>query len=144
MIIFFSEAANAKVKVVDGDSFFLDGREIRLFGIDAPEYGQYCFDRYNNKYNCGREAAEVLKKLISSKVTCQKQTKDKYGRIVAVCFNEKDEINKSMVEKGWAVAYERYTNDYNFAEKSAKSKREGIWQGRFIRPELYRILQQKR
>ena len=55
MIIFFSEAANAKVKVVDGDSFFLDGREIRLFGIDAPEYGQYCFDRYNNKppMNCG-------------------------------------------------------------------------------------------
>ena len=37
-------AAKSKIYVVDGDSIFIGEREIRLSGIDAPEYHQSCFD----------------------------------------------------------------------------------------------------
>ena len=36
-------SAQAHVRVVDGDSLFLGNKEVRLSGIDAPEYKQTCF-----------------------------------------------------------------------------------------------------
>lgn len=134
---------NAKVKVVDGDSLFLDNREIRLSGIDAPEYKQYCFDAHNQKYFCGIESKKALEKLIKDDVSCQTITKDKYKRLVAVCYSGGENINKKMVENGWAIAYKRYTDEYNQAEKDAKKHKRGIWQGRFMKPELFRILKKK-
>ena len=49
-------------------------------------------------------------------------------------------INKDMVLKGYAVAYDRYTKDYVSAQKDAKKHKRGIWSGRFMKPELYRRL----
>ena len=37
------------IKVIDGDSIVLNGTEIRLEGIDAPEYKQICHDKNNQK-----------------------------------------------------------------------------------------------
>jgi endonuclease YncB( thermonuclease family) len=42
-----------------------------------------------------------------------------------------------MVKSGWAVSYDNYYND---AEATAKESKSGIWQGKFMRPELYRAL----
>lgn len=38
----------------DGDSFIIQGRKVRLWGIDAPEYYQNCFDTEGNEYPCGK------------------------------------------------------------------------------------------
>lgn len=40
----FDGTATAK----DGDSLMVGSREVRLFGIDAPEYKQTCSIRYSN------------------------------------------------------------------------------------------------
>ena len=40
----FLQPARAQVKVIDGDSIFIGKREIRLSGIDAPEYKQSCYN----------------------------------------------------------------------------------------------------
>src|SRR3954451_17310789 len=47
--IFSSSAPAAELiigqaSVVDGDTIEVQGRRIRLFGIDAPEATQFCFD----------------------------------------------------------------------------------------------------
>ncbi len=51
-------------QVVDGDSLRKGGTDIRLYGIDAPEYQQTCRDRDNRDYNCGKQAATELRKLV--------------------------------------------------------------------------------
>ena len=52
------------IKVIDGDSFFINNREIRLSGIDAPEYRQKCYDSQNKSYACGKQSAKALKSML--------------------------------------------------------------------------------
>lgn len=143
MLLLFASVVQAKIKVVDGDSIFIDKREIRLSGIDAPEYHQLCYDENGQEYECGQEALKALRQLAGPDLQCKTLVRDRYKREVAVCESNGININKKMVEIGWAVAYKRYTNDYDQAEKEAKKKKRGIWQGRFMKPELYRILHKK-
>ena len=142
--IFFVAKADAKVKVIDGDSLILNNQEIRLSGIDAPEYKQTCFDAQKKEYACGIFSLKALKNLVHDDIKCKTVTKDKYKRFVSVCYSQGVNINQKMVEEGWAVAYKRYTDAYNRAEMQAKKAKKGIWQGRFMKPELYRILNKKR
>lgn len=125
---------------IDGDSILIDKREIRLSGIDAPEYNQKCFTKNKTEYSCGLDAKKYLETLLSDKVVCKTITIDKYKREVAVCYDGSLDINEKMVEMGMAVAYKRYTHDYDEAERIARVKKRGIWQGKFMKPELYRIL----
>src|SRR5690606_410103 len=46
-----------RVTVNDGDSITLGAERIRLRGIDAPEYNQFC-RRNGAEYPCGRRARE--------------------------------------------------------------------------------------
>lgn len=41
-------------KYVDGDTFVIGGENIRLKGVDAPEYGQSCKDASGKGYACGK------------------------------------------------------------------------------------------
>ena len=136
-------SAEAFVKVIDGDSLVVDNKEIRLSGIDAPEYKQTCFNVENKEYPCGKLATRFLKKLAGDDTKCKFVVKDKYKRYVSVCYSRGVNINEKMVEEGWAVAYKRYTQEYNDAEEQAEKRKKGIWQGRFLKPELYRILNKK-
>ena len=136
-------SAAGRIKVVDGDSLFIGSREIRLSGIDAPEYHQLCFDKDGFKYECGKEARKALARLAGPDLKCRTLVRDKYNRDGAVCESNVIDLNRKMVETGWAVAYKRYTDEYDAAEKRARKKRLGIWQGKFMKPELYRILRKK-
>ena len=132
--------AVAKIKIIDGDSFWLKEQEIRLEGIDAPEYNQQCYDEKENLYDCGRKATEHLRRLIKNDVKCIQTAKDKYKRKVMICESNGKIINKEMVASGWAVAYTQYTKEYINDERLAKKTKKGVWQGRFMRPELFRAL----
>ncbi len=134
----------ARVKVIDGDSLRLDGAEIRLEGIDAPEYHQYCHTAEGRKYHCGDAAYQALKALAGEDTSCRTLEIDRYRRGVAVCYSGGVEINRQMVRSGWAVAYTRYTEDYVEDEREARAAKRGIWQGKFMKPELYRALQRKK
>ncbi len=133
--------AAAKVRVIDGDSLIVNGTEIRLEGIDAPEYHQYCYDQNDEPYHCGDDAYQALKAMAGPDTACRQTVRDRYHRSVAVCTSRGKVINKEMVRQGRAVAYTRYTKAYVAAEKEARAAKRGIWRGRFMRPELYRRLQ---
>lgn len=143
-VVLLTNPALAQIKVLDGDSLILGNKEIRLSGIDAPEYKQTCFDAQKKEYACGIFSLKALKNLVHDDIKCKTVTKDKYKRFVSVCYSQGVNINQKMVEEGWAVAYKRYTDAYNRAEMQAKKAKKGIWQGRFMKPELYRILNKKR
>ena len=136
--------AHARIKVIDGDSIFINQREIRLSGIDAPEYDQSCFDAEDKPYACGAEAHKALQKMVDNTLKCRKVATDRYHREVSVCYAGGQNLNRQMVLQGWAVAYNRYTHDYDRAEAEAQRLKRGIWQGRFMQPEFYRILKRQK
>lgn len=142
--IFFSASGRAEVRVIDGDSLMVDGVEVRLEGIDAPEYHQECYGKDNKPYPCGKMAYEFLLKIAGQDTTCEEIEKDRYHRSVAICYSQGKNLNQEMAANGWAVAYTFYTNAFLDTEAKAKKAGRGIWQGRFMRPELYRALMRKK
>ena len=144
MFALFSFSAEAKFRVVDGDSLFIDDMEIRLQGIDAPEYHQHCFDANQKEYHCGDEAYKALLSLVSEDVYCKQKLRDNYTPMDFRTLKAigKD-INAEMVRLGWAVAYDHYTDVYVEMQNEAKYNKRGIWQGKFMRPEFYRALERE-
>ena len=128
--------------VVDGDSLEIGQERIRLYGIDAPEFVQRCYDENEWPYHCGIEAKNQLQTLVSrGRLSCKQFGRDKYGRSLKECYDEDGySINRKMVLSGWAVDY---GGVYTQEENMARTARRGIWKGRFIRPELYRALRNK-
>jgi endonuclease YncB( thermonuclease family) len=130
--------------VVDGDSLRRGDTDIRLHGIDAPEYRQTCRDKHGAEYPCGKHAANALRNMMrEGEVFCISIETDRYGRAVAVCRRGELEINGEMVRLGWAVAYSRHSLSYVRLEAEARRARRGIWAGRFETPEDYRARQQR-
>ena len=125
-------------KSIDGDSLHVDEKEVRLFGIDAPEFDQTC-QRASGDWSCGAAAAEQLSELVTGKrITCTSVGTDDHGRILGRCMAGATDINRAMVATGYAVAYRRYSSDYVSAEESAKVNKRGIWAGKFQMPSDYR------
>ena len=59
---------------------------------------------------------------------------DRYGRLVAVCFADGQDINKQIVIDGFALDYRRYSRDYIAAERNVRRDKAGMWQGTFVKP----------
>ena len=131
---------SGKAEVVDGDTIKINGTKIRLFGIDAPELKQKCRKKSGESYLCGKFSKGMLDFIESQDVTvrCEYSKKDKYGRILGICFTPRKDLNKWMVQTGAAVAYKRYSKKYLADEEYARDKKFGIWSGDFIRPEEWR------
>ncbi|MBI5391951.1 thermonuclease family protein [Candidatus Woesearchaeota archaeon] len=86
-------------RIVDGDTVQLkNGDKVRLLGINTPEHDQLYY----------QEAKDYLKELIEGKeVVLQedKDTKDKYGRLLRYILLDGKNINVEMVEQGYATEY---------------------------------------
>ena len=123
----------------DGDSLVVGSREVRLFGIDAPEFDQTC-RRTGGSWACGSEAAGRLAQLVTGRdVRCVRVSIDQYQRAVSRCTVGTTDINRAMVESGYATAYRRYSDDYVAAEGFAKAAKRGLWSGTFEAPRDYRV-----
>ena len=127
------------VSITDGDTIKLGTVKVRLHGIDAPESRQNCKDAKNKAYACGRQSTAFLKSLVKNKeVKCEGKDKDRYGRIIGVCYADEINLNSTMVKEGWAIAYRYYSKDYVKEEETAKRDKKGIWQGSFEEPYIWR------
>lgn len=124
---------------IDGDSFRLGKREIRLHGIDAPEYRQTCTASGGTTVPCGKMARDALTRLTrNGEVRCALVEYDRYRREVSECTAGNTNLNREMVRQGWAVAYRKHSLAYAAAEDEALAAKRGIWAMRFDRPEVWR------
>ena len=156
-IILFVSTANSKeiygeAKVIDGDTIHIKSFKIRLEGIDAPEMKQKCKKEsvkisliiginFENNYACGViSKKKLISKINNTLIKCISLSKDRYKRYLATCYKNNINLNKWMVNNGYAVAYKRYSKQYIKDEDYAKKNKLGIWQGSFIRPEKWRKL----
>ena len=107
-----AQAFSGSAEAIDGDSLIVDGREVRLFGIDSPELTQTC-QTDGDEWQCGEEAKRNLEALVlSQRVECSSHSVDQYGRLLSVCDAGGFALNATMVNYGWAVAYREYSSDY--------------------------------
>jgi endonuclease YncB( thermonuclease family) len=137
----FNKKFSGNSFVLDGDSLKVGGKEVRLFGLDAPEYNQTCFDEKNEEYPCGQVSRDFLISLAGGKeVKCTYAEKDKYDRFLSKCFVGKFSINEEIIKNGMGVIYNFTESDKKMdeLETSAKEQKLGIWRGAFQLPKDYR------
>lgn len=130
LVFLFTDCSTASVKgtvvkVVDGDTFTIltEGKKqvkVRLHGIDAPEKGQ----------DFANVSKQHLADLIQGEIVqINVQKKDRYGRVVAIAYVDKVNINEEMLTEGLAWHYKSYDNNPKWAELEslARKNRKGIW-----------------
>ncbi len=124
--------------VIDGDTIIIHGTHIRLNGIDAPESGQLC-EVDDRRYLCGQKAAFALSEMLGSKtVDCRDLGRDHYGRTIGQCVSGGLDIQRWLVQQGWAIAYRKYSKEYIADEEQSRAAKLGIWAGTFMEPEEWR------
>ena len=124
------------VKVSDGDTIqVLDDygtkAKVRFYGIDAPETAKGK-KKVGQPY--GEEAYQALRtKVRDQKVSVDVMAIDRYKRVVSIVWIGQRNINKEMVQEGWAWAYRSYldrahASEYIGLEDEARKAGKGLWQ----------------
>ena len=134
---------SGEAKVIDGNSVSIQGKVFRLDGIDAPEVDQSCLDENSQLYPCGRVTAQELSKLIGQQhVQCEDRgpdTRYKKRRIGGCYAFDGNDINRWLVQQGWAVNFEPYAKGrFKGDEDEARAELRGLWKGCFVAPRDFR------
>ena len=141
LIFFFlvyNDVKSQEIKIIDGDTIYLNGEKIRFTGIDTPELKQTC-NKNNEVIYCGIQAREILiEKINKNKVQCIREGKDQYKRTLAECFVNKDSLSSYLVRNGYAFAYRKYSKKFVSDEDYARINNLGMWSMSFEYPWEYR------
>lgn len=117
------------LSLIDGDSMLVkyNGRaqEVRLIGIDAPEWGQ----------EYGTQAKKhALHFCYGSELRLEfdQKRKDRYGRLLAYVYCGSRMLNESMIRDGYAIAVKvkpnaKYYKRFKSLEEMARKERRGFW-----------------
>lgn len=126
--VFASESFVGSVKkIIDGDSLLIvsDNKtiEVRLYGIDCPEYKQP-FSNVAKKM--------VQKKVNDREVLVQPEYYDKYERMVAIVHYGDETLNSELVRAGlaWVSPYfcrKEICSAWLQMENSARESKRGLW-----------------
>jgi endonuclease YncB( thermonuclease family) len=116
------------VKIIDGDSLKVrSGKqkyELRLYGIDAPEYDQP-YAANAKKY--------VKHNILGRNVKVVPVEYDKYGRLVAVVWIDDVTINEKLLREGLAWYYPKYCkksicSSWKKLSNDAEKQKKNLWQ----------------
>ena len=133
-LLTINDIKSQELKVVDGDTIYLNGEKIRFTGIDTPELKQTCIKQGIKDY-CGVTAKKILINKIGSKIVeCISQGKDQYKRTLAECFVNNESLSSYLVRSGYAFAYRKYSKVFIEDENYAKSNKLGLWAMEFDYP----------
>lgn len=134
---FYEIPNNLVIKVIDGDTIEVHENQkiekIRLIGINSPESVDP-----KRKIQCfGIESSKKLKEILQNKIVNLKEdpsqgNRDKFGRKLRYVYLDDLNINKKLLEEGYAFEY-TYKKPYLFqkefqnTESFAKQNQVGLW-----------------
>lgn len=132
-------AITGAAHALDGDSLVVNGQEMRIRGMDAPEFRQTC-QADGQHLPCGQRATAAMKRWLSrGPVYCYGSERDRYNRRLVLCRVNGVDIGRDLVINGLAVDYGLYPEE----EREAAAAQRGIWATTFERPEDYRRRQRE-
>lgn len=115
------------IRVIDGDTLAVGGQTLRLHGIDALEVDQRCSAPQAPRWSCGAWVRDAVRALYQGRqATCTVLDHDRYGRAVATCLVDGQDIGADLVGQGLAFAYRRYSQAYDLTEKQAAVAGRGL------------------
>ncbi|SJN38711.1 Staphylococcus nuclease (SNase) domain [Sphingobacterium sp. JB170] len=125
------------IKVIDGDTFWVEGRgrrfKVRFIGVDAPEIRN---SQYKKKGYFASEAREFVRRLCEGKfvrLEYDVQSTDRYQRDLAYVYLEDGLfLNAALLQGGYAVVATfppnvRYVDYFLELQRKARRKRNGLW-----------------
>lgn len=121
------------LRAVDGDTLLLvDGRRVRLLGIDTPETKHP--DRPAQPF--GSEASAFVASLVDGKsvsLEYDRERLDDYGRWLAYVFINDELLNERLILEGFSEAENAFPfrsdmkRRFEKAQEQARSASRGIW-----------------
>jgi endonuclease YncB( thermonuclease family) len=133
-----SMAQNQEIRgiatALDGGRLSIEGRKVRLFGIEAPAKAQKC-EINAAVTRCGIVAwAALIRRAEGVYLSCDIEAKSKPtpGHIVATCYAGEHDIGEYLVRSGWAKAVRAETERYKVDEEDARQAERGLWKARIL------------
>ena len=115
-----------KAYVTDGDGIRVSGYDIRLAGLDAPEWDQLARHQYGYWFNQGRRVKSALIQAIGGKyVRVKVEGYDDYGRVIGTVTCDGKDVGEWLVRNGHAIS--AYGDQYKHIEREARNARRGMW-----------------
>jgi endonuclease YncB( thermonuclease family) len=118
--------------VIDGATLDIKSNRFRIWGIDAPERGAWCYS-YDRRWKPMEDSKIALRRCAEGKtVTCRIQKID-HVWFRQVHFSEcwtgdGQDLGECMIRAGWATDYTCYSGGYyRDLETEAKNKSLGLW-----------------
>lgn len=131
--------------VIDGDSLFVESEdfgkmELRMLGIDAPEYSQQNWGQAARIFLCEQIQIQQLENPCDFKaqpanisLEFSPQKKDKYGRYLVYAYNSEAKLlNQALLNQGLALVFilgepDLHSLALKSAEASAREAQLNIW-----------------
>jgi len=143
---------------VDGDTLFVQGWEVDLFGVDALERNQTCLLASGEIFNCGEEATAHLQSLVQdAQVLCWPLVNSGERSVAALCLLDQGQplpeaggggffapemrphhLARRLVRDGYAVPIGAGPDDFWEELEAAQSGRRGMWRASVQPPWVYR------
>lgn len=124
---------------LSGDMMRIDGKTVRMAGIEAPELTQTCSRANAGTWNCGQSALSALRRLTGHHtITCNIQKIDAAGNRVGTCRAGDIDLAAEMVRNGHVFASGGLFTTYGSEQAEAQSAKAGIWSGTAKSPKDYR------
>jgi len=115
-----------KAFVTDGDGIRVDRQEVRIAGLDAPEWDQRAKHLDGYWFNHGKRVKSALIREIGGKhVRVSVEDTDKFGRLLGTVTHEGRDIGEWLVREGHAIA--AYSDRYIRIEREAREAKRGMW-----------------
>ena len=115
-----------KAYVTDGDGIRVDRQEVRLVGLDAPEWDQKAKHRDGYWFKHGKRVKSALIQEIGGRhVRVSVEGVDKFGRLLGTVTYKGRDIGEWLVREGHAIA--AYSDRYMHVEREAREEERGMW-----------------
>lgn len=120
LLLFADATIAADIQVIDGGTLVMDGRTVRLWGIEVPPAEQICVTTAGRSWPCGKRVRDQLRSVVQdNEIACQPKTPG-----FELCRIAGLDIGALLVREGLAKA----RDDYQEIEARARSMRVGLWE----------------
>jgi endonuclease YncB( thermonuclease family) len=123
------ELITGQAAALDATSLTIAGSRVRIWGIDAPQSGSWCF-RNGAKWRPAADATAGLSTCLNGKtITCRVQKRELHwwrAVYVAECWaQDGQDLGDCMVQAGWATDYTCYSDGY-YRDRETEAQHQGV------------------